>query len=105
MNRLCKWRLLLAGWQLGTRPKGDPECDAVSDHRELSLILRAESSALVALLVDKGVITLDEWYGALEREAVQLNADLEQRFPGVTAADDGLRFDKRALPWIKGWRP
>ena len=32
LNVLAKWRTLLAGWQLGTRPKGDPECDAVSDH-------------------------------------------------------------------------
>lgn len=34
LNVVCKWRSLFAGWQLGTRPKGDPESDAVRDHRE-----------------------------------------------------------------------
>jgi hypothetical protein len=29
LNVLAKWRGLFAGWQLGTRPKGDPESDAV----------------------------------------------------------------------------
>lgn len=49
--RLTRWRTLFAGWQLGTRPKGDPECDAVADHRELSVLLRAEVTALTGLLL------------------------------------------------------
>ena len=36
-NRLTKWRSVFAGWQLGTRAKGDPECDAVRDHREVTI--------------------------------------------------------------------
>jgi hypothetical protein len=32
LQKLAKWRLIFAGWQLGTRLKGDPECDAVRDH-------------------------------------------------------------------------
>lgn len=35
LNILTKWRVLFTGWQLGTRPKGDPEGDAVREHREL----------------------------------------------------------------------
>ena len=42
-NRLCKWRTVLTGWQLGTRAKGDPEGDAVRDHREVTLLLRVVS--------------------------------------------------------------
>lgn len=105
LNVLAKWRVLFTGWQLGTRPKGDPEGDAVRDHREVTILLRAEMSALTGLLIDKGVITLDEWQAALEREAKALNADYERKFPGVTATLDGLTIDKRTLPWMKGWRP
>jgi hypothetical protein len=105
LNVLGKWRTLLTGWQLGTRPKGDPEGDAVRDHREVTLLLRAEQSALSAALLKKGVISPQEWADALEQEAQQLNADLEKRFPGVIASAAGLHIDKRALPWMKGWKP
>ncbi len=105
LNILAKWRTLFTGWQLGTRPKGDPEGDAVRDHREATIVLRAEMSALTALLVDKGIIARDDWLAALEREATQLNADYERKFPGVTASETGLTIDKRALPWMKGWKP
>ena len=51
LNRLCKWRAIFAGWQLGTRAKGDPESDAVRDHREVTILLRAEASAMTGLLL------------------------------------------------------
>lgn len=105
LNVLAKWRVLFTGWQLGTRPKGDPEGDAVRDHREVTILLRVESSALVGLLLAKGVITEAEWLDALCREAGRLNKDFERRFPGVTASEEGLTIDKRALPWMKGWKP
>lgn len=105
LNILTKWRTLFTGWQLGTRPKGDPEGDAVRDHRELTILLRAEISAFTALLREKGVFTDDEWMAALEHEAMLLNQDYERRFPGVTASESGLTFDKRVLPWMKGWKP
>jgi hypothetical protein len=105
LNVLAKWRVLFTGWQLGTRPKGDPEGDAVRDHREVTILLRAEMSALTGLLIEKGAFTLDEWLSALEREANQLCADYERKFPGVSATADGLAMDKRVLPWMKGWRP
>jgi len=105
LNILAKWRVLFTGWQLGTRVKGDPEGDAVRDHREVTILLRAESSALVALLLRKGVITQDEWFKALETEAEALCRDYERNFPGVTAHENGLTMDKRTLPWMKGWKP
>lgn len=105
LNILTKWRTLFTGWQLGTRPKGDPEGDAVRDHREVTILLRAEISALTGLLLEKGVFTNGEWLAALESEAQQLAKDYERRFPGVTAHEGGLTIDKRALPWMKGWKP
>lgn len=105
LNRLAKWRTLFAGWQLGTRAKGDPEGDAVRDHREATLLLRAEVSALVATLVHAKVITTEDFVKHLGDEADMLNADLEKRFPGVTATETGLTFSKATLPWMKGWKP
>lgn len=98
LNRLAKWRSWFAGWQLGTRPKDDPECAAVRDQRELLLIMRSELSALTALLVKKGVFTADEFDEALEKEAMQMDADLSVRFPGVTSTSVGLRMD----PFLAG---
>lgn len=92
LNRLAKWRNILAGWQLGTRATGDPECAAVRDTRELLLLMRADINALLALLVKKHVFTTEEWSEALEAEANQLSRDYERRFPGFTATDVGLEM-------------
>ena len=108
LNRVTKWRTLFAGWQLGTRPKGDPECDAVRDHRELSILLRVESSALIGLLLAKGLISQREWETALTQEANLLNTDYSRRFPGVAATYDGLAMDLDEISkagWMKNWKP
>lgn len=105
LNRLAKWRTILAGWQLGTRAKGDPEGDAVRDHRELSLILRAEVSALSHALIDAGVITAERFGELVEREAELLSMSLEAKFPGARATDEGIVLDARAAEWMSGWRP
>jgi hypothetical protein len=107
LNVLCKWRTILAGWQLGTRPDTDPECQAVRDHRDATLIQRAEMSALTELLLRKGLITEAEFDAALEREAVAMSRDFSRRFPGVTATETGLRMDLPRIEregWMKGWR-
>ena len=106
LNILAKWRTIFAGWQLGTRPKGDAECDAVRDHRELTILLRAEHSALISTLIRRGVISEEQYLAALEREANQLNDDYARRFPGVTANEQGLAIDPQQVAgWMKDWRP
>jgi hypothetical protein len=106
LNVLTKWRTVFAGWQLGTRPKGDPECDAVRDHRELSLLLRAEMTAMTGLLMEKGVITQQDYQQALLGEAQQLNTDMAARFPGFTANEDGITVDvELAKKTTKDWKP
>lgn len=51
LNTITKWRAIFCGWQLGTRLVGDPECDAVRDHREVSILQRVELSAIKQILV------------------------------------------------------
>jgi len=105
LNRLAKWRQVLTGWQLGTRTTEDPECQAVRDHREATLLLRAEVSALVNLLVTNGVFTTEDWLEQLVVEADELSAALSAKFVGMRATDDGIEYDRRAAETMKGWRP
>ncbi len=106
LNRLAKWRMVFAGWQLGTRGKGDPESDAVRDHRELTILLRAEVNTLTGLLVRKGIVTAEEWQDVLGQEAEALNADYERRFPGFSTDDNGVHMKlPEAGETMKGWLP
>lgn len=106
LETLCKWRVLFTGWQLGTRAKGDPEGDAVRDHREVSILMRAEISALTGLLIAKGVFTAAEFEAQLEDEAVALSKLYARRFPGVTAHEWGLEIKvPEAVETMKGWKP
>ena len=106
LNRLAKWRLVFAGWQLGTRAKGDPESDAVRDHREATLIHRVEITALSRLLIEKGVITTDEYSKMIDIEANELSAMLSKRFPGFKATDIGMDMNiALARDTMQGWRP
>ena len=106
LNRLGKWRTVFAGWQLGTRAKGDPESDAVRDHREVTMLLRCELTALTGLLIEKGIFTAEEFTAAIGKEAEQLSADYEKRFPGFKATDVGIQMDPQvAAQTMKGWRP
>jgi len=105
LNRLTKWKAVFSGWQLGTRPIGDPESDAVRDHREISLILRAEVTALSRILVEKHLMTRDDLNRAIGEEAEYLADSLSLRFPGFRATDDGMEMDGRAVETTKGWNP
>lgn len=106
INRLAKWRSVFAGWQLGTRPDHDPECQAIRDHREATLILRAEVSALVQLLITKGVFTTAEFKEQIQAECQYLCKVYEERFPGFQATDVGMSIDPgKAVKTTRGWKP
>ncbi len=108
LNRLAKWRSVFAGWQLGTRSDTDAECKAVKDHREVTIVLRAEVTTLTWLLIGKGVFTAEEFTEALGEEAEQLSADYAKRFPGITATDHGMAYDVETIRehrTMEGWPP
>ena len=104
MNRLAKWRGHYAGWQLGTRLATDPESQAVRDHREVTLMMRAELNALVRVLTDKNLVGEREWLDALTDEANRLNQALSERWPGAQATSEGMSYDMRlAAEWMTKW--
>jgi hypothetical protein len=106
LNRLVKWRLILAGWQLGTRRDDDPETQAVRDIRELLLILRTEVNALTRLCLDKGVFTAEEFERQVVDDAEFLEQELEKKFPGAKATDAGMSIKAQlAHPWMSRFPP
>jgi hypothetical protein len=92
LEKLAKWRKFFASWQLGTRLDSDGESRAVRDHREVTILLRAELSALTGLCIRKGVFTQREFQDALEAEAKMLDHIYEERFPGWRSTPDGLHM-------------
>lgn len=107
LNRLCKWRSVLVGWQLGTRPAGDPEAQAVRDQRDVLMLLRCEVNALARLCIDQGVFSPKAWAMQLGDEADALNEAYRQRFPGMEATELGIRIvdPEKAAETTRGWRP
>lgn len=92
LHKLTRWRSVFAGWQLGTRSMEDAESNAVRDHREATILMRAELSALVQTLVAAGVIKLADYLTELEKEAARLDADYERLFPGFKATEQGINM-------------
>lgn len=105
-NRLAKWRSVFAGWQLGTRTKADPECQAVRDHREVTMLMRAELNALAVILARKQVFTMPEFRRQVQEECRLLCEAYEKRFPGFKATDDGMQVNpETSLKTTRGWKP
>lgn len=104
INRLGKWRTVLVGRLLGTRPATDPQ---TIGYRRLvdQLHLRdLECAALIWLLIEKQVITSDDLIREMQRKAQELCAAYEREFPGFRATDIGMDIDvARAAETTKGW--
>ena len=101
LNVLAKWRTVFAGWQLGTRPMSDGPSKALRDHREVTLLMRAELNALTVLLVKKGIFTSEEFHAQLTEDAQELCKLLEKRFPGFKASETGMILTKEAAETMK----
>jgi len=95
LNKLCKWRLIFAGWHRGsatliTGGKPTPGVAAMRDLMDKWLIMRVENSALAVLLRDKGIFTQEEFYNAIMKEAKILDKEMESVFPGFSTNEDGV---------------
>lgn len=106
LERLGKWRGHFAGWQLGSRAHDDPEFQAIRNHRELSMLLRVEVTAITGLLISKGLVTQEEIQEAMLLESEELQRAYERQWPGAKSTDDGMAYDLRlAMQWMSGWLP
>ncbi len=104
LNRLGKWRSVLTGRVLGTRPSTDPQAQGYRDLFEKLLILRAESTALSALILKTGLITQEQLHDQVQFEAKLLCEQYAERFPGFKASDIGMEIDvAKAAETTKGW--
>lgn len=95
LNKLCKWRMIFAGWHLGSKTlttdgKATPGVAAMRDLMDKWLIVRAENSALAILLCEKGIFTQEEFYNAIMKEAATLDKELESIFPGFRTSENGI---------------
>lgn len=93
LQRLAKWRSAFAAWHLGVNALMDkdmPGSRAMRDLEEGRMFQRAEMSAMTALLVEKGLITKEEFNEQLIIEAGFLEKHFERMFPGFKAVDVGL---------------
>lgn len=89
-ERVCKWRSVFAGWQLGTRLSDDPESKAVRNTAEMLILLRAEVNAITQLLQERGIATAREFTEQVTLELEHLDKSYEARFPGFSARSDGI---------------
>lgn len=108
LNRLAKWRVMLTGWHMGTRAKGDPAGDSYRDLMEFRLMIRVEVSAITRILVDKGLMTEAEFEDAVVVDAALLDEALASQFPGVRSNDEGLVMNPAEINragWMRNWLP
>lgn len=92
-QRLCKWRLVFAGWMLGTVPDGTPGLKAHKDRIDAQIMNRVELNALTALLIKKGIFTTNEFMQQIIEECGHKEREFEQMFPGYKATDTGISVD------------
>lgn len=90
LNKLCKWRSILAGWHGGTRSINQPGTQAMRDLMDKWLIMRAENNAIAALLLEKGIVTSKDFSRRIEAEAFLMDKDMEKQFPGFRSSDAGI---------------
>jgi hypothetical protein len=98
LNKLCKWRTVLAGWHNGTQSIETAGNPAMRDLMDKWLIMRVETTTLTGLLLDSGLITQPEYQARLVHEANLLDYAMADFFDGFRTTDNGLEiFDiKRA---------
>jgi hypothetical protein len=92
LNKLCKWRMVLAGWIFGSHTIDQPAVQGMRDLMDKWLIMRAENNAILGLLIEKNVINAAEFQRRLNKEADWLDRDMERRFPGMRSTENGVVF-------------
>jgi hypothetical protein len=93
---------------IGTKAADAPGVKAYRDRADAVLMLRVEVNALTALLIAKGVFTLDEFMAQIVTECEHKQRELEAMFPGYKATDVGISIDPKIAAetnWRMGFPP
>jgi hypothetical protein len=102
LNQLCKWRTVLAGWHRGTAALTDsggvptPGVPAMRDLMDKWLIMRAETNAMMQIMLKKKIVTPQEIDDQIEIEARLLDEQMAKVFPGFRSSPHGITiYDAR----------
>lgn len=104
LNKLCKWRVALAGRILGTTGM-TPRAKGVRDVFDKLLILRVEQNALTRLCLERKLFTVEQLQVAIGEEAVVLDREYEKVFKGGRTTKEGFEiYDvKKWAETTKDW--
>lgn len=93
LEKVGKWRSILAGRILGTRPDSDPATQGIRDLLDKAVTLRVEVTTITRLLLEKGVVTPDEWFAVMGEEADFIDKAYEAEWPGIHTTDYGVTIE------------
>jgi hypothetical protein len=93
VETLCKWRGVLAAWHLGEIGRHAPGVPAMRDLQESRLVTRVELSALMRVLIAKGIVTESEVQTQMGVEAWLLDQLYQTKFPGYRAVPEGVEMN------------
>lgn len=107
LQKFTKWRAVFAGWQLGTMSIENETCRAVRDHRELTMLMRAELNAFIALGVKKNLFTMEDWQAEVLDQVQHLDKAYERKFPGFRTQAYGVEIynPQLAADTTRHWAP
>lgn len=102
LQTLCKWRAIYQ--MMATMGERNSFERYVRDVADKHLLLRAEVTALSALLLQKGVFTQVEFAAQLDVEAEHLCEIMAQAYPGFRAMPEGLSLEMpEAQQTMEAW--
>lgn len=97
LEKLSKWRMILAGWHAGTQSIHSDGVRAMRDLMDKFLVTQVSQRTLTELLLEKGVFSEAEYEAMLDAQAAALDRQLEAFFPGFRTTRHGVQIDDPKL--------
>ena len=91
-QRLRQFGRLDCGRILGTRAHTDGDYLALLSLLERSFFLRAEATAIVQVLIKKGLLNERDFQNAVAHEMNLLLVELHKEWPEIEVTDDGIKI-------------
>lgn len=91
MQKLCKWRMLFCGKWMGTASRTNTQAQCIRDVFSQLVLVRAEVNAITKILVDKKVVSHEEFCQVTIKEVELLDESYKQEFPGFESTSYGVQ--------------